>query len=817
MPVLRLLLALCLLLSAAGAHAQTSSGAGGGSAAEQAVAQRAADGRILDQARAQLQQIARESAQSDDDAALGELRTQVLTLQDRVDGVLGTESPRLATLDAYLTQLGPPPKTASLEGPTVRQLRTTLTRAREATDALVKQGRLLTVAAGQSAERIAERRRALFNERLFRRAPSPLSPQLWAEIGQSLPGDAQRLQRLTAQSWAAAARAATPQRGAVLAAALALAALMVGPLRLWLELVGRRRATAGGRTRLRESGLAVWLLAVGTLLPAAGAWAVQQALDWGEWLSPQAAELAGTLTGLAGWVAFLSALGRAALQPRRPEWRLMMVSDRGARRLTAWVWAVAVTTSAGALLERVDALVGASLAATVGANCVLAIAYALAAGSGLALVGRGRRAARASAEAPTEGAVAPLQGLLSAGLGLAAVAALIGALLGYFALAYLVARQTIWIGVVGALLLVLLRFTDDLFTAAIAPETRVGRGLRVLLGLRATTVAQLGVLASGLARVLLLLLGLSAVTAPLGTDPGQLVGQFTGVATGFKLGGATVSPLALAGGLGALLVGLALVRGVQRWLNDRYLPATDWDTGVRASVSTGLGYLGVTLAGAWALTVMGVGLQRIALIASALSVGIGFGLQAIVSNFISGLILLVERPVKVGDWVAVGDNEGDVRRISVRATEIAMFDRSTLIVPNSEFVTKTVRNVTLAGALGRVAIKLTVALDADPQAARGVMLEALAAHPDVLDDPAPGVFLEAVTDSGVVLQSFSYVAGPRQAYGVRSAVLFDMLRRLREAGVKLAQAGAQVRVDLGEHSPVPEAAPPPPPSRTAGG
>ena len=119
---------------------------------------------------------------------------------------------------------------------------------------------------------------------------------------------------------------------------------------------------------------------------------------------------------------------------------------------------------------------------------------------------------------------------------------------------------------------------------------------------------------------------------------------------------------------------------------------------------------------------LGLHLTQVTLIASALSVGIGFGLQAVVQNFVSGLILLVERPVKVGDWVALGDIEGDIRRINVRATEIQMGDRSTMIVADSELITKTVRNVTWGAPLGQVQISFTVGYDADLDDGRG--------HPD---------------------------------------------------------------------------------------
>jgi small-conductance mechanosensitive channel len=181
-----------------------------------------------------------------------------------------------------------------------------------------------------------------------------------------------------------------------------------------------------------------------------------------------------------------------------------------------------------------------------------------------------------------------------------------------------------------------------------------------------------------------------------------------------------------------------------------------------------------------------VGLERIAWIASALSVGIGFGLQAIVQNFISGLILLAERPVKVGDWVVVGDAEGDIRRINVRATEIQTGDRTTVLVPNSELITKTVRNRTYSNAEGLVKVVLPMPLATDADLVRELLLEAFREHPGILDAPAPAVLIDGISDKGQVLFSATgFVATPRQAASTRSALLFEILRRLRQLNIRM--------------------------------
>lgn len=207
---------------------------------------------------------------------------------------------------------------------------------------------------------------------------------------------------------------------------------------------------------------------------------------------------------------------------------------------------------------------------------------------------------------------------------------------------------------------------------------------------------------------------------------------------------------------------------------------------MRSSITTLLGYVGGIFVVAVALAGLGISVERIAWVASALSVGIGFGLQAIVQNFISGLILLAERPVKVGDWVVLGDTEGDVRRVNVRATEIQLGDRSTVIVPNSEFITKTVRNMTLAGAPGRVLLRLPAPLDTDAERMRTLILEAFRAHEGILDTPEPLVQLEGIANGTLTFLAIGYVGNPRNAGGVRSDVLFSILASLKGAGLYLS-------------------------------
>ena len=262
-------------------------------------------------------------------------------------------------------------------------------------------------------------------------------------------------------------------------------------------------------------------------------------------------------------------------------------------------------------------------------------------------------------------------------------------------------------------------------------------------------------------------------------------GRLNTATAGFTIGDVTISPGASLGAVAIFILGITIVRGVHGWLTDKYLPKTSLDAAVRTSVSTTFRYIGLIVSTAAALSYAGLNLGNVALIASALSVGIGFGLQAIVQNFISGLILLAERPIKIGDWITVGDAEGDVRHINVRATQIELIDRSTLIVPNSELITKSVRNKTLTNSIARLQMKFSIPTDNDPTASATCCCHqcAVSERPDRSET---AVFIDGLDEGKVVFNAIAFVSSPRSVYSTRSALWFDILQRFRALGVPLS-------------------------------
>ena len=233
-----------------------------------------------------------------------------------------------------------------------------------------------------------------------------------------------------------------------------------------------------------------------------------------------------------------------------------------------------------------------------------------------------------------------------------------------------------------------------------------------------------------------------AIPAAWGVDTDAILHGAGELLRGVKVGGVTISLGNVGIALLAFAVCLALARLLRSVVRDRVLPTVDVSLPLRQSIDAGLNYAGVILALLIGVGALGIDFTNLAIVLGALSVGIGLGLQNIANNVISGVILLVERPIKAGDWIIVNGHEGFVRRINIRATEIETFQRTHVIMPNSIFLQNPVVNRTYADTSSRVEIKLTVGLATDVAALEAVLREAALGHPRVLRVPAPIIRFE---------------------------------------------------------------------------
>ncbi|CAN5691066.1 mechanosensitive ion channel family protein [soil metagenome] len=735
----------------------------------------------------------------DNNSELRALLPQLNDIAAQTDKFITSRSAQLADLNARLGELGNAPATpGASEDPGITRQRNTLSKERNALDADVRLAKLLAIDTQQRSGDLVDQRRKMFEAQLTERAPSPLGREFWRDIGDAWPDDIARLKALGADLRASIAVARQPDHRTSVIASL-IGAVLVALLgswlaERWLVWLAARVLPPG---RLRRSLLVIAIVAANVALVGLAAHGLFGILDEQRIWGAQTRKVAEAAVQSSIFIAFLVGLGRALLSIPRPSWRLPPMTDEMAARLVPYPWLIAAVAIVVWTPTQINAVVDASFAAIVATHVLTALGLtALIAAIVLRLgLPNTRRAAvmdAATAEpASADGTpAATLErpvwvGMLLSAVLVAVIAIWVLVAAGYVALASFLAGQLTWGGIVVTAFYVLFKFADDLFTALVSSKSSFGERLQKSFGFAPQTLDQASVVLSGLSRVALFFYMIIALAEPLGSSPGEVFQRSGKLGAGLKIGEFELVPGAIFSAVAVAAGGFLALRIFKRWLERRYLPNTTLEPGMQSSLTTLLGYVGGVLVIAFALSALGIGINRIAWVASALSVGIGFGLQAIVQNFISGLILLAERPVKVGDWVVLGTAEGDVRRINVRATEIQLGDRSTLIVPNSEFITKTVRNMTLTNAEGRVLIRLPMPLTTDANRARDVMLTACAGHTGVLATPAPSVTLDGIESGFLIFQVIAYVQSPRLAGGVRSDLLFTILDGLKAAQLPL--------------------------------
>jgi len=267
---------------------------------------------------------------------------------------------------------------------------------------------------------------------------------------------------------------------------------------------------------------------------------------------------------------------------------------------------------------------------------------------------------------------------------------------------------------------------------------------------------------------------------------------------GFQVGGLTISLATLFGAVLVFMLAYGIARVLLSWLDNQVMEPAGLSGGVRDSVSTGLGYVGFIAAALVAASYAGIDFSNLAIVAGALSVGIGFGLQSIVNNFVSGLILLAERPIKVGDWVVIGEDQGFVRKISVRATEIETFDRANVVVPNSVLISEKVQNWTLHNNVGRISINVSVSFHSDPERVKDILIEVAREHPQVLTHPEPYVWFSDFGKSSLDFTLFCFALNITRQLAIQTDLRIAILKQFREEGIEIPYPQSDVHFrDLG--------------------
>jgi small-conductance mechanosensitive channel len=745
----------------------------------------AAAERQITELKSELEIVQRELIAPEQSAqTLAEKRATIEEIRSRARSHATALKAPIADLNSRLNQLGPPPAGGVGEADPIASERATLDKALARFTAAERQLTLIAVEAEQLSARISAMQRDRFVAQIFDANRSVFNPLLWWEGARSLGLLAERLGTLVGVWYGEVVTRTSPGGLALAVVAIAglplLTLLIYRPLERRFEPVLRARSPTN-LDRLWRVARAVILMAVVLALVLVAAAAVVQ------WLSistPRFEALLAILFRLVAIFLLVATFARTILAPRLPAWRLPRLDDGRTRKLARLGSAASLLLAIEASTSPLVELLFLPIAFAVGQSALLTVLMCLTGIAALRVLGPGGTPGQAAGADPLRGRDTYFD-WLAHGTQIAwfiIAFALVALALGYVALAHFVVFNAVETLIYVSVLYLVRQLVDELI-AATQRASAIGTLLRNTLSLSDRAVARISVMLGVLVDLIIVIIGIPIVLLQWTDIWIDIGGLLRSGFSGFEVAGVEIELAVLVSALAILMVGLVITNLLTRWLDRRVLARSQLGKGVRDSVKKAIGYTGVILAAVLALISAGVGFSNLALIAGALGVGIGFGLQSIVNNFVSGLILLAERPVKVGDWIVVGAGEGFVKQINVRSTEIETFDSCTIIVPNSNLIAEPVKNWTHRDTVGKMTVPVTVARDSEPEKVRDILLACAKSHKGVLRDPEPAVLLNRFGDSGLDFVLSFHVEDVLWGVHVASDIRFAILRSFREAGV----------------------------------
>lgn len=732
----------------------------------------------LDGLRQQLNAF-RESVQStpDDDAKLADIRVKAEAIVEEMRVASDAMKVRVAQIQGRLTSLGEPPAAGQpAEAPAVAEERSKLENERSQLNLIVDDAGSLSNSATQLANMITNLRRTLFAQTLFRH--TELTPDVFVDAGNAFVTEMRNFYS-TIGSWGSFVFRfkAFSLLGAIALSVGAAFLFLAGGYRLFGRFL--QRSNSDNPAYIKRLSYTFWSTVMHSITFAAFLVTSYLFLEGFNVLRPDVAPMIATFFGFIWFVHFVWKLTYAALAPHETGWRLVRITDRGARLLSLAIIAMAVTNGLDYLLGAVSVALGSPLVLTIAKSLIasVVIGFILIAISFI-------RPVMAEGEDAT-GQGRPWPRYFSVTLRVMGGLLLLCVIAGYVGLARFASTQIVLTGAVLALIYIGLLSGKAISKRGAFNDTALGRRLVERHRFGDVGLDQAGLLVGLGIYAIALALGIPLILITWGFQITDIESWVVSFFTEFRIGSISISIVGIFGGLLLFALGYILTRWAQKWIDGNVLARSHVDIGVRNSVKTGIGYLGVGLAVIVGVSAAGINLSNLALVASALSVGIGFGLQNIVSNFVSGLILLVERPFKVGDHVVTGTTEGIVKRISVRATEIETFRQQAIIVPNSDLINAAVGNWTLKNRIQRSEIKVSTSYESDPEKVMAILLDIVSEVPEILRNPGPHVEFLAFGGSSLDFELRFHLADMSEGLRIRNDIRIEILKRFREQGVEI--------------------------------
>jgi potassium-dependent mechanosensitive channel len=619
---------------------------------------------------------------------------------------------------------------------------------------------------------IQDIRRKNFTTSLLQPVPGIYSYQTWANLPDYVPSATSRVRDLLVEWW----DSVRDQNEVLLIGFEAILLWLVLTIAAWhgvhrLRRWGhdgeppfwRRASSAAGVILLRILPVAAPIMFLYGMI--AEAHALPERVDWIFYSTAQSIII----------IFAVNALVTTVFAPWSSQWRLIPASDRAAARICGLILTLAIAYGVTTLIYVVTRIVQAPFALTV------AVAFP----SSLLLAAIIVAILLTPLDGQHQERMPSLRWLtaLRIPIWITVAAIVVCALGGYLALSRFLAQQLIVTGSILSFVYLLLLWVDGLMHGLGDDSAATGLWLKERAGLEQRRRKQL-VLPIGLVlKFAVLVFSVPLILLQWGyrwPDIYDWYSQFFG----FQIGNTQVSFGVLLASIIVFGLAYAAARVFQGWLDAHVLKPAGISGGVRDSIRIGVGYVGIVIAALAAFSYAGFNLSNLAILAGAFSVGIGFGLQSVVNNFVSGLILLAERPIKVGDLVVVGGEEGYVRKISVRSTEVETSERARVLIPNSYFITEKVKNWTLRDNTRRVVIPISVGYGCDPRKVMATLLKVAQDNPNVMTTPAASVDFDFGADS-LNFKLYAFVYDLNKGGSTSTDLRIAILDAFNEAGVAM--------------------------------